>query len=84
VYHLRETNLARMMRALRDKGEPIPDLMRREMTAVLKADQQNEQQAEPIGAALALLAADPDAFLKTYFVVTREAASKGIFSLTSR
>jgi hypothetical protein len=58
--------------------------MRQEMMAVLKADQQNEQQAEPIGAALALLAANLDAFLKTYFVVTSDGASKGAFSLTSR
>ena len=84
VYHLRETNLARMMRGLREKGEPIPERIRQEMTAVLKADQQNQGQAEPIGAALALLGADQDAFLKTYFVVTSDAASKWIFSLTSR
>jgi hypothetical protein len=58
--------------------------MRQEMTEVLKADQHNEQQAEPIGEALALLATDEDAFLKRYFVVTSDQASKGVFSLTSR
>ncbi len=84
VYHLRETNLARIMRGLREKGTPVPDRMRQEMAAVLKADQQNEQQAEPFGQALALLASDEDAFLKTYFIVTSDHASKGIFSLTSR
>jgi hypothetical protein len=84
VYHLRETNLARMMRGLRARGEPVPDRMRQEMTAVLKADQQNEQQAEPIGEALASLASDEDTFLKTYFVVTGDHASKGVFTLTSR
>jgi hypothetical protein len=84
VYHLRETNLARMMRGLREKGTPVPDRMRQEMAAILKADQQNEQQAEPVGEALALLASDEDAFLKTYFVVTTDHASKGAFTLTSR
>ncbi len=84
VYHLRETNLARMMRGLRERGASVPDRMRQEMTGVLKADQQNEGQAEPIGEALALLASDQDAFLKKYFVVTGDRASKGIFSLTSR
>lgn len=84
VYHLRETNLARMMRGLREKGQPVPDGMRQEMTAVLKADQQNEGEAEPIGAALTMLAADQDAFLKTYFLVTSDKSSKGGFTLTSR
>jgi hypothetical protein len=84
VYHLRETNLARMMRAVRERGGSVPDRMKQEMTEVLQRDQQNEQQAEPIGAALALLGQDQDAFLKTYFVVTPDRASKGGFSLTSR
>ncbi|MGA9805401.1 MAG: hypothetical protein WBQ46_19290 [Terriglobales bacterium] len=73
-----------MMRGLRERGQPIPDSMREEMTQVLKADQQNEAQNEPIGAALTLSAQDQDAFLKTYFVVTPDRASKGIFSPTSR
>jgi hypothetical protein len=84
AYHLRETNLTRMMRGLREKGEPIPEPLVRQITAVLKADQQNQQQTEPIGEALALLASDVDAFLQKYFVVTKDLASKGGFSLTSR
>lgn len=84
VYHLRETNLARMMRGLREKGQPVPDPMREEMATVLKADQQNEQQTEPIAEALALLTTDEDAFLKKYFVVTDDHRTKGMFSLTSR
>jgi hypothetical protein len=84
VYHLRETNLAGMMRRLRERGEPVPQRMLREMTSVLREDQQNEQQTEPIGSALTLLAANLDAFLKTYFVVTPDQRSLGDFSLTSR
>jgi hypothetical protein len=84
VYHLRETNLARMMRGVRERGGSVPDRMRQEMTEVLKLDQQNEQQPEPMGEALALLARDEDAFLQKYFVVAPDHASEGIFTFTSR
>ena len=54
------------------------------MAAVLKEDQANQQQAEPIGAALALLEKDQSAFLKTYFVVPDKPLNQGGFSVTSR
>jgi hypothetical protein len=82
--HLRETNLADMMRLCMASHEPMPERLPAEMAAVLKTDQANQQQAEPIGAALALLEKDRAAFLKTYFVVPDQPLNQGGFNVTSR
>jgi len=84
VCHLRETNLANMMRQCVAGKEPMPERLPAEMAAVLREDQANQQQAEPIGAALALLEKDQLAFLKTYFVVPDKPLNQGGFSVTSR
>jgi hypothetical protein len=72
AYHLRETNLAELMRDMRKRGTEIPQRVKDELLALLKADQQNQGQAEPCGAAIALLDKDLDAFLGTYFVVPED------------
>ena len=84
VCHLRETNLATEMRLCETSHEPMPERLPAEMAAVLKTDQANQQQAEPIGAALALLEKDQAAFLKTYFVVPDKPLNQGGFNVTSR
>ncbi len=84
VYHIRETNLATSMRVLRNQGLQIPQRALDEMLAVLKADQANQKQDEPIASAVALLQKDPDEFLRQYFTSGPDKWSKGVFSLTSR
>jgi hypothetical protein len=84
VCHLRETNLANMMRQCVAGNQPMPERLPAEMAAVLKADQANQQQTEPIGAALALLEKDRGAFLKQYFAVPDKPLNQGGFSVTSR
>jgi hypothetical protein len=82
--HLRETNLANMMRQCVAAKEAIPARLPAEMAAVLKTDQANQEQSEPIGAALALLQKDQAAFLKTYFMAPDRPLNQGGFSVTSR
>ncbi|MDB5324554.1 MAG: hypothetical protein JWM57_123, partial [Phycisphaerales bacterium] len=68
AYHLRETNLATTMRTQRAEGREIPQRMRDEMLAVLRADQNNQGTEDLCGPAITLLCADVDAFLDRYFV----------------
>ncbi len=84
VYHLRETNLAMLLRAYRAEGRAAPDRITAELIQVLEADRANQGTDEPLGAALALLQEDMDRFLSTYFTVTENTRSKGYFSVTSR
>ncbi|HNT36943.1 MAG TPA: hypothetical protein PKH07_18280, partial [bacterium] len=87
AYHLRETNLARMMRMHSEKGQEIPEKMLSEMRAILQADLENQDGAEPCRKALELLEKDLAEFLRTYFVVPEPATdphSLGPFTLTSR
>jgi hypothetical protein len=84
AYHLRETNLATLLRAARARGEPYPGRMVSELRSVLRADQANQGQEEPLASALGLLDEDLDAFLGAYFQVEENKVSKGYFSLTSR
>ena len=46
VYHLRETNLAKVMRDFLAEGGEIPERIRTEMDQLLAADQKNQQAAE--------------------------------------
>jgi hypothetical protein len=88
VHHLRETNLAAVMRSWRARGESIPRRMLDEMLAVLSADRDNQGQPEPCVKAIETLGSDPDRFLAEYFRVpdgvSGREASRGCFSVTSR
>ena len=84
VYHIRASSLAGMLRVRLANDEELPDAMRAELLAVLRADQTNMGQPEPLGTAIALYERNLPAFLRTYFTVTENVASKGVFSLTSR
>jgi hypothetical protein len=72
AYHLRETNLAELMRGMRQRGVDVPPRIKEELLAVLKADQQNQAQAEPCGTAIALLEKDLGKFLGVYFRVPED------------
>jgi len=82
AYHLRETNLATVMRACRQKQTPIPAAIIAEMIALLKKDQINQHADEPIGAALQLLQTDVGAFLDRYFQVVADGGAQGGVKLT--
>jgi hypothetical protein len=84
AYHLRETNLVTLLRAAGQRGEAYPARLVSELRQVLLADQANQGQVEPVGAALHMLDEDIPAFLSTYFLVEENKISKGYFSLTSR
>ena len=84
VYHIRASSLAGMLRVRLSNGEALPETMRAELLAVMRADQANMGQAEPLETAIRLFDRDLPAFLKDYFTVTENLASKGVFSLTSR
>jgi hypothetical protein len=84
AYHLRETNLVTLLRAARGRAEAYPHRLVDELRGLLLADQANQGQPEPVGAALRMLDEDIHAFLDTYFLVEENKISKGYFSLTSR
>jgi hypothetical protein len=96
AYHLREANLAKIMRGLRQKGQKIPEKITEELLTVLAADERNQAvdraaTASPpaapdplaISAAIELLKRDPDRFLAVYFRDVKDHWSKGGFSVTS-
>lgn len=94
AYHLRETNLARVMRSYIEEGVEIPPRLVEEMKAVLKADHTNQvnhaNQADradeqPIVAAQAMLETDQVQFLEQYFrIAEQDLWSKGPHTLTTR
>jgi hypothetical protein len=84
AYHLRETNLVSLLRNMQSRAEQLSPGLLKELHNLLIADQQNQRQEEPIGAAMRLLESNPVAFLDTFFKVEENNISKGYFSLTSR
>ncbi len=85
AYHLRETNLVRIIRSYREDHREVPERLLAELTALLKEDQQNQRSAEPIQTVLGVLEEDLDEFLDRYFhTPDRNDWVKGPHSLTSR
>ena len=95
--HLRETNLAAVLRKAAELKLPRPQKSVDELLAALKADLANheaEMAAPPAGQkvirwqdmeqAIALLQQDPDEFLQKFLKEDPDKNSKGIFSMTSR
>ena len=95
--HLRETNLATVLREAAKLKLPRPQRSLDELRATLKADLENHQaemaaarpgQTVPPWAemeqAIALLQQSPDGFLQKFLKVEPDQGSKGIFSVTSR
>lgn len=85
VYHIRETNLTAILRHCYASDQPTPEHVVHELQTILVADQANQEQREPLGAAIALLNANPQEFAATYFVPGHpDKRSHGYFSVTSR
>ena len=95
--HLRETNLATVLRKALELKQSRPQNSVDELLAALKADLENhraEMAAAPLGQtvhqwpemeeAIALLRQNPDEFLQRFLKEAPDQNSKGIFSATSR
>jgi hypothetical protein len=95
--HLRETNLATVLRKALELKQSRPQNSVDELLAALKADLENhraEMAAAPLGQtvhqwpemeeAIALLRQNPDEFLQRFLKEAPDQNSKGIFSVTSR
>ena len=68
AYHLRETNLANLIRGASQYGLEINKKNIEELRAVMVKDQQNMGTEEPMGTAIRMLDTDLKKFLKTYFL----------------
>jgi len=95
--HLRETNLATVLRKAAELKQPRPRKSVDELLAALKADLENHraEMAAPLPGqkvrrwqemeqAIALLQQNPDEFLQKFLVEETDKHSKGSFSVTSR
>ena len=78
AYHLRETNLADLIRGSIKKGLPVRKANVDELRTILLKDQKNQRSAEPIASALLLLDKDLNAFLNTYFLPSRVTGAKDL------
>jgi hypothetical protein len=83
AYHLRESNLADMIRNAEKVGSGNVERMWKELREVMVRDQENMGTAEPLAAAVALLDADRPAFLATYFLPTGATGKKEGWTITS-
>ena len=84
AYHLRETNLADLIRGATKQGLTVNPQNVTELRALLVKDQQNMGVAEPIQTALAMFDADINKFLTTYFLLTPPTGSKIGAAITSQ
>ncbi len=84
AYHIRETNLAFVIKQRLNEKKKVPVRVVNELKAVLKADMKNQGSDEPCLSALRLLQADPAKFAEEYFAVGPDKGEKGGFSVTSR
>ena len=94
--HLRETNLATVLRKAAELKLPLPQGSLNELIGALEADLENHRDeiASKVGGrvlgwsdmetALALAKSSPEQFLERYFKEEPNKASKGSFSVTSR
>lgn len=83
AYHLRETNLADMLRNAEKVGSVNVERMWGELREVMVRDQENMGTAEPLAAAIALLDTDRPAFLATHFLPTGPTGKKEGWTITS-
>jgi hypothetical protein len=93
--HLRETNLATILRKADEMKLPRPQKTVDELLAALHADYENHRaelaaagrpngQWPEMQQAVALLKKDPEAFLREFMKVDPDQTSKGVWSITSR
>lgn len=85
IYHLRETNLAHVMRFSKEKNRDIPARTLDEMRETLELDNRNQGGNEEVQESLRLLDADVDLFLETFFRTDKaDGLSRGHHTMTSR
>ena len=84
AYHLRETNLADLIRGATKPGLTVNPQNVTELRVLLVKDQQNMGVAEPIKTALAMFDADFTKFLATYFQPTPPTGTKIGAAITSQ
>ena len=85
VYHLRETNLANLLRSSKENKLPVNQNNVEELKLLLIKDQENQNSKEPIATAIKLLNEDLDQFLNTYFLVPDSRKNKvKVWSITSQ
>jgi len=85
AYHLRETNLAEVMRKIKSQGSEIPARMKNEMLLLLQTDRKNQGRNPEMDKAIDLLRRDAGKFLDTYFLPSApDQSSKGPHSMTSK
>ncbi len=78
AYHLRETNLADLIRSAQIMKLPPRKENLEELRAVLVKDQMNQKTQEPIGSAIKMLDQNLSKFLSTYFLPSEPTGSKDI------
>jgi hypothetical protein len=78
AYHLRETNLADLLRGSIKAGLPVRIENIDELKTILIKDQENQGSAEPIASALKMLDEDLGKFLNTYFLPSRPTGARDI------
>ena len=76
AYHLRETNLANLIRGASLYRLEINKKNVEELRAVMVRDQTNMGTEEPMGTAIRMLDTDLKKFLKTYFLPWAQSAQK--------
>ncbi|MGH2645083.1 MAG: hypothetical protein ACRDE2_14105, partial [Chitinophagaceae bacterium] len=86
AYHLRETNLADLIRSSIEMGLPVENRMKNiaELKSILLKDQKNQDYAEPISSAIKLLNEDPDKFFKIYFLPSKKSKLRNNWTITSQ
>lgn len=85
VYHLRETNLADLLRSSKQFNLPVNKNNVEELKLLLIKDQENQTSKEPIASAIKLLNDDLDKFLATYFLPPEPGKRKFlVWSITSQ
>ena len=90
AYHLRETNLADLIRAAAKQGLKVNEQNVQELRALLVKDQKNMGSAEPMGSAITLFDSDLDKFMETYFLSSAPSSkmenwdSPAFWSITSQ
>jgi len=90
AYHLRESNLADLIRDAAKQGLKVNERNVLELRSLLVQDQKNMGTEEPMGSAITTLDNDLDQFLKTYFLPSAPSGkndnwdSPGFWSITSQ
>lgn len=82
VYHIRETNLTRILRQDLAKGQPLPLAVIAELKDVLSLDMHSQNADDPCLSAIQMLESDPQAYVRHYFTDASQ-EFKGHFSMTS-